>query len=281
MNYNKSLGGNRLNIEGLRNETLFEHRFWLQILGDHSRFILNALSSKEVAEIQRAEYFINIFDELLENARREKLSNFEIDDLTLKAYRHSQEIREFKLHLLKKHLTGEISIGLPPTFINHMLNELEEYLCILKFIMTKSIPRANPVHHHLLWLLDGAGHAAAINSSLDDIEKMFKEKSRSFTKGFEDLYQKSVEMAGYLRIRQNNFPALNRLNTEAEEKMISFVNFLEIIEELRLKKELLGTINPLIPDHMLREECYYLTKLSLVSEIARPDCDPTKPRIKA
>jgi hypothetical protein len=270
-----------LNIDGLIRETLFEHRFWLQILGDHSRFILNALSSKEVAEIQRAEYFINIFDELLENARREKLSNSEIDDLTLKAYRHSQEIREFKLHLLKKHLTGEISIGLPPTFINHMLNELEEYLCILKFIMTKSIPMANPVHHHLLWLLDGAGHAAAINSSLDDVEKMLKEKTRSFTKNFEDLYQKSVEMAGYFRTRQKDFPALNRLNTEAEKEMISFVNFLENIEELRLKKELLGTINPLIPDHMLREECYYLTKLSRVSEIARPDCDPAKPRIKA
>ena len=44
---------------------LFEHRFWLQILGDHSRFILNALSPTETKEIQIAENFIPIFDQLL------------------------------------------------------------------------------------------------------------------------------------------------------------------------------------------------------------------------
>jgi hypothetical protein len=43
------------------NETaLFEHRFWLQVLGDHSRFILYALSPKESSEIQTAEQFILI-----------------------------------------------------------------------------------------------------------------------------------------------------------------------------------------------------------------------------
>jgi hypothetical protein len=31
----------------MEEEALFEHRFWLQILGDHARFILNALSPKE------------------------------------------------------------------------------------------------------------------------------------------------------------------------------------------------------------------------------------------
>lgn len=268
-----------MNIEGLRRETLFEHRFWLQILGDHSRFILNALPSLEDQEIQRAEYFIRIFDQLLENAQSEKLNDSEIDNLTLKAYRYSQEIREFKLHLLKRHLIGEIMIELPPTLINHMLNELEEYLCILNFVITKSIPKANSVHHHLLWLSDGVIHAAAIDRALDNMEKILKEESRSYMNGFEALYLKAVEMAGYLRTKLNSFPALTRLDKEAEEHMIAFINFLENIKELRLKKEILGTINPLLPDHMLREECYYLTKLSLVSETAKPDCDPTRPRI--
>lgn len=270
-----------MNIEGIRRETLFEHRFWLQILGDHSRFIYNALSPEESDAIQRAEYFINIFDQLLGNARSEKLSSSEVHDLTLKSYKYAQEIREFKLILLKRHLTGEIMIELSPTFINHMLNELEEYLCILNFIMTKSIPKANPVHHHLLWLLDGAGHAGIIDSSLDNAEKLFKEESRDFASRFEALYLKAVEMAGYLRTKQSNFPALSRFNQDAQEEMMSFVSFLEGIERLRLEKELLGTIDPLMTDHMLREECYYLTKLSAVSEIEKPDCDPTRPRIKA
>lgn len=269
-----------MNIGRIRKEIIFEHRFWLQILGDHSRFIFNALSPLEKDTILEAEHFIKLFDQLLEISRNEGLSDSDVHDLTLKAYRHAQELREFKLHLLKRHLSGEIRIELVPTFINHMLNELEEYLCILNFVMTKSIPKANPVHHHLLWLLDGAGHATAINTSLDDTEKMLKEKSRDFTARFEALYLKAVEIAGYLRTKQSNFPALNRFNREAEEEMLSFVGFMENLEELRLDNELLGRINPLILDHMLREECYYLTKLSEVSEIEKPACDPGKPRIE-
>ncbi|MDD4402872.1 MAG: DUF2935 domain-containing protein [Desulfitobacteriaceae bacterium] len=44
-------------------------------------------------------------------------------------------------------------------------------------------------------------------------------------------------------------------------------------------KTVLGIIDPLIPDHMLREECYYLFKLSAVSDVESPTCDPGKPRI--
>lgn len=268
-----------MSIEGIRKETLFEHRFWLQVLGDHSRFIFNALSPAEEETIKKAEFFIGVFDQLLEIARGDGLSDSEIYDLTLNAYRYAQEIREYKLHLLKRHIVGKIMIELTPTFINHMLNELEEYMSILNFMMTKSVPRANPVHYHLLWLLDGAGHATAINSSLDDVEKMHKERSRNFITRFESLYLKAVEMAGYLRTKQSSFPALNRFNREAVEEMMSFVDFIEDIEEMRFNKELLGRINPLILDHMLREECYYLTKLSIVSDIKKPNCDPTSPRI--
>ena len=50
-------------------EALFEQRFWLQILGDHARFIYNTLSSSEKEKIEKAIYFIRIFDELLEEAR--------------------------------------------------------------------------------------------------------------------------------------------------------------------------------------------------------------------
>ncbi len=46
-----------------------------------------------------------------------------------------------------------------------------------------------------------------------------------------------------------------------------------------LKKTALGILDPLIPDHMLREECYYLRKLSSVSDVKSPTCDPGKPRI--
>ena len=43
----------------------FEHGFWLQILGDHSRFIYEALAPVQKEEIEKASIFITVFDTLL------------------------------------------------------------------------------------------------------------------------------------------------------------------------------------------------------------------------
>jgi hypothetical protein len=242
---------------------------------------MNSLSVTEEREIMRAKYFIKGFDELLMKVQSDKLHDNEFEELNMSAYKLAQEIREFKLHLLTRQLTEKIDIHMGPTFINHMLNELDEYICILNFIMTKAIPRANPVHYHLLWLLDGSGHAAEIERNLDEVEKMLKDSSRSYKNDFKALYLKAVEMAGYLRTKLHEFPALKKFNLEAREVMLSFVGYLEGIQDLVIEKEVLGSINPLVVDHMLREECYYLTKLSMVvPEIEKPKCDPGKPRLE-
>jgi hypothetical protein len=44
----------------------FEHRFWLQILGDHSKFIHEALAPVQKEEIEMATLFIRVFDTLLD-----------------------------------------------------------------------------------------------------------------------------------------------------------------------------------------------------------------------
>lgn len=260
---------------------LFEHRFWLQVLGDHSRFILNSLSPVEYKEIEQAKYFIQVFDQLLVQARKH-LSNDETLVLTQQANQSAQEIRTFKLYLLRQHLLGKISIGLPPTFINHMVNEVEEYLRILSYLLVHQVPPLLPaVHHHLLWLPDAAGHAASIASYLDMVEKKLKEKSEAFATEFEDFFMKAVEMAGYLRTNLRDFPALHRFNQEVEWEIVLFTKFLKELEELELDAKVLGVLSPLMADHMAREECYYLIKLSQVSEVKDPACDPTKPRTEA
>ncbi|WP_407669701.1 hypothetical protein [Paenibacillus kobensis] len=35
-----------------------------------------------------------------------------------------------------------------------------------------------------------------------------------------------------------------------------------------------------MPDHMAREECFYLTKLAAAGLVPHPNCDPAKPRIE-
>jgi hypothetical protein len=267
-----------LNITAKENSALFEHQFWLQILGDHARFIYNALSPKETKAVERSQFFIHTFDQLL-NHSRNPLSANQVDVLTEQALHGAREIRSFKLYLLEQHLSGEIAILLPPTFINHMINEVEEYLRILECLLAgHGVAELPAIHYHLVWLPDAAGHAAAITSDLDMVEQKLQHTSRSFTKDFEDFYLKAVEMAGYLRTRLHDFPALQRFNHEVAWEMVLFKKFLRELEEMDLDLKVLGTLTPLMADHMAREECYYLIKLSQVTDVNQPDCDPTKPR---
>lgn len=211
----------------------------------------------------------------------EQAHSGDIVRLSLQAQIEVNKLRTFKLDLLKQHLIGKIKIHLPPTFINHMVNELEEYLRILLHLKAEKVPPVyHELHHHLLWLLDAAGHAEGITSNLDGVEMKLKEKSNIFKKNFEAFYLKAVEMAGYIRSNLTEFPALAKMNRDSQLEIKLFQGFLEEIEELRLTKQALGTFAPLMADHMYREECYYLMKLAESTELAPPNCDPAKPRLK-
>ena len=261
-------------------ELKFEHEFWLQILGDHSRFILDSLAPSETADIKLAQKFKNTFDRLLANARQ--LTNVEEGiTLTAEAMADTHELKEFKFSLIEKLLFKKIKFHLSPTFINHMVNELEEYERIISyFLKNESPPNSHELHHHLLWLSDAAGHAGAIQDQLDGTEKKFKYESAVFNKDFEHLYLKAVEFAGYLRTHIYQFPALSRLNNEAKLEIEAFQIFLNEILELEISEQVLGTFPALMADHMFREECYYLTKLAESTKSQEPYCNPASPRIE-
>lgn len=259
-------------------KALFEHLFWLQILGDHGRLLFNNLSPKETPEVEMARSFIVTFDTLLTEARNVS-SAAQISILTQEAFQQANAIRNFKLYLIKQQLVEKIALHFPPTFVNHMVNEVEEYLRILQYLQCGKLPPLlHPIHHELLWLPDAAGHAGAIANGLDGTEQSLIEKSDHFTKQFNDLFIKATEMRGYLRTGITEFPALDRFNNEISEKMSRFIDFLCYIKDYIMKNQVLSALTELVPDHMLREECYFLTKLAEVSVIAIPPCDPAWPR---
>ncbi|MCZ8518075.1 MULTISPECIES: DUF2935 domain-containing protein [Paenibacillus] len=267
-----------MSANGFVRSALFEHRFWLQVLGDHARFIQEGLSADETAELEKASAFVGTLDGLLERARG-GLSAAALLELTGEAAREAQAFRGFKLHLLERHLTGRIGLRLSPSFLNHMVNELEEYLRILGYLSAgQPAPVWGELHHHLVWLQDAYGHAASIAGEIDMSETRLTEMARTFDRQFRDYYLKAVELAGFLRTHQKRFPALARLNREVELEMVLFRQFLSELEELRLGNEALGTLTPLMADHMAREECYYLVKLSETAEVKPPGCDPTRSR---
>lgn len=255
----------------------FEHRFWLQILGDHSRFIYNALSPVELKDIQTASQFIHHFDQLLQQAREQSVP---LNELNAAASTLTGQLRAFKLDLLDRTLRGKVKIGLTPTFLNHMVNELEEYQRILASLLEgKGVPQFPSLHHDLLWLQDASGHAASLAMDLDSVEKRLIKKSQKFEKHFTQYYMKAIELVGYFRTMKDRYPALGKFHHDVNLEMKIFMSFLKELEELELSEELLSRIDPLMPNHMYREECYYLLKLSQSSDIAKPDCDPAEPRI--
>ncbi|WP_312880306.1 DUF2935 domain-containing protein [Paenibacillus phytorum] len=109
----------------------------------------------------------------------------------------------------------------------------------------------------MLWLTDAAGHAAVITMDLDVVEKRLIKKSKQFEKSFNEFYLKAIELTGYLRTLRASYPSINKFHADVNIEMSIFMAFLKEVEELGLSAELLSRINPLMPDHMYREECYY------------------------
>ncbi|PWV90580.1 hypothetical protein DFQ01_14228 [Paenibacillus cellulosilyticus] len=258
----------------------FEHRFWLQILGDHSRFILNALSPKETNDVQQAQHWIIVFDTLLSQARNPS-GGTTLGELSKQAYEAAMQLKAFKLSLLERLLLGKVTVGLPPTFFNHMVNELDEYARILQVLLAgKPVPLYEPLHYDMVWLPDASGHAGSILMELDRVERSLIERYTSLERHFNALFLKAVEMAGYMRTGLRDFPAFRRFHAEIDLEMRLFTKFLLELEELELSAAVLDTITPLMPDHMAREECYYLTKLAATGVVPPPNCDPAKPRVE-
>ena len=240
--------------ESFQEEALFELRFWLQILGDHGRFIHDSLAPSESENIKTASYFIKRFDQLLATARQ-SLDGQSLQTLLKDTKTASEEIRAFKLLLIKEHLVGKIKITLSPTFINHMVNEVEEAIRLFSYYERgEKAPAVHPLHHDLLWLLDAVGHASALDANLDHVETELKKKSRKFMKEWEAFYLKAIEMAGYLRTNVMKFPALEKFHYDINLEMTIFKMFLQELEDMGFKKETLGTLTPLMADHMAREE---------------------------
>lgn len=259
---------------------LSEHRFWLQIMGDHARFIFFSLLPSETSFLQTAQEFIITYDELLKKSH-EQLTADDLKNLQTQAMELTYQLRDFKLHLLELILNSNLKSHLTPSFYNGMLNELDEYLLIITALSDGNIPIFHSIHYHLLWLSDAVNHSSSIASSLDMIETDLIEKSKQYQHKFMELNKKSTEIYGYMRTGLQNFPSLDHLDEQAGSLIIEFNEFLENLRDQSMDGRILGTLLPFIADHMFREECYYLRKLSQSAKnVRRPNCDFARPRFE-
>lgn len=254
-----------------------EDLFWLRILGDHAFFIMISLQESESKLKQQSKHYRDVFDNFLAQAQLSNTTS--IAKFHESVYKWVDSFKKFKLYLLELMLKREVKIDLVPTFINHMVNELEEYERILiSYINKKRLPISTTIDQHLLWLLDASGHSSAIASSLDDTEFRLYQEAVEFKKNFQQLYLKAVEYKGFLRTNQP-FPSILSLDMEGSKEIIHFSHYMTELASLLRQNLALADISIYLLDHMLREECYYLQHINeLNPSLDLKFCDFTRER---
>ncbi|MCX8129856.1 MAG: DUF2935 domain-containing protein [Clostridia bacterium] len=245
-----------------------ELRFWTAIMRDHGEFMLISLSSREQDAIRTAYYYRNSFAVLHEEIKKylDKPDAPEISTLANNSIPLLTGFINFKQILLRRLLECNMEISLPPTFLNHMINEAMEFFKVLSMLMSP-IPVSDVMENiylHKVWLPDAAGHAASIAAELDPVEKMLIKEAEEFEKCFNCLFIKADELGKMLERTGLDDGTLKHLNEEVRIKIEEFINFLERIYKLREQCKVLGTLKPLIPFHMMREENYYLARVKNV-----------------
>lgn len=263
------------------NNFRFELVFWLQIMGDHARFIKASLLPGDNNLVMITENFLELFDKMLDKVRQGaglELSRDLLGEITTAVI----SFRELKRELLSDRLRNLPITSLTPTFYNHMLNELEQFLAVLSIGAAEGGVKENILGEHLLWSLDASGHAAALAGDLDKVEYCLRAEAEHFLTRFDGLYIKAVELAGYFRSNPPAVqPVLEAFNLEIVKVMQDFMGYLEELKEKILKDRVLSSLSPLIPDHMYREGCYYLHKVARCQPgMAKPECDPGRPRVR-
>lgn len=276
-------------------EALRENWFWAGVFRDHATFIFERLAPGQEKEIRWArgfaESFERIHEESLQVARSASipgpagtyavadpppeaplaaLGGHELRIMDQKVQRLARaslevlgSLRTFKQELLERHLECRVRLGLGPTLLAHMIVEAEEGHRALTGAREKADlpPALESLHHHLIWLPDAAGHAAALNNGLDGPEQELRERTERFHQLFSGMQIRALELYSMLRVAPRMVGALSRLNRDAVAQIGVFRAFLAELRQHLEGCEVLGTLTPLLADHMLREELYYTEKL--------------------
>lgn len=244
-----------------------EIEFWTRIMRDHGEFQFYSLAASEQEALNTAQYFRNLFDRLHIESRSNQLP---IADLIAETKTAVTQFIDFKRYMLSRLMTCTIKLSMTPTFLNHMINEALEFLHALN--LADNTIQSNNVMEllrlHTIWLPDASGHASFVAAELDSVEREYIKEADKFTEKFDNLFKKAFSMYSMYERTRVLDGAIHHLNEQVKNALREFIVFLEAIEELNIECSILpsGTFSPLIANHMMREEGYYIYKISELGE---------------
>lgn len=232
------------------------YRLWLRVLQDHMIFIIKRSKLYD----EKAGEFLARLTQL-----KEQVMNGSPGDMP----RFNEEviqiveiIHEFKRTILAGLLSGPPQILLPPTFLSHMLNELEKFrFMIYYFKANGTLPPVNRLNDHELWLSDIAGHLGSIHDNLDPTEKLIRMRLHDQKKVFKALHHKALEFINYVKHGVVGGRHIDALTDQSVISTLAYLNLVNEIRQLRESNEALGVVDRHMLLHMIIEEVYYLKTL--------------------
>jgi hypothetical protein len=280
-------------------QALRENWFWSSIFRDHATFIFDHLAPDQEQLARWAQGFKQQFEKIHTEAGQvaraagiqgpagsyalagrpgeeplASLQGNELLGLEQQAQRQSAALLEqlgslksFKEDLIQRKLDCKVKLALGPVLLAHMVTEAEEAQRVLGRVrqMAPLPPAMQALHHHLVWLPDAAGHAAALHNGADGVEKQIQTVTADFRETFNGMHIKALELYSMLRVAPRMVGALRRLNRDALAQIGLFRAFLtELREHLEDCEVLSINLVPALADHMLREELYYTEKIMTI-----------------
>lgn len=233
--------------------------FWAGIMRDHAVFQVNALAPTEQTYIQYSMYYRDFFEQMIGELEKTKDYKILLSDLL----QGLQCFIEYKRVLLKGLTMCQIQMNLPPSLINHQINEAMEFMALLTAPQQCLCNMMNLAGYIKIWLTDGIGHAAAVTGFLDPSEELLQEEALKYKMIFGKLQIKASEIEMIMNKTGLQDGSLKLLADETIEWMCKFIDYLDKVRKLRCSCKALafGTFSPEVPDHFIREHEYFIAKI--------------------
>lgn len=251
--------------------------FGSQLLGDYARFLCDAICYRFKTEIGRCQGFIKTFDDLYAKFVKETAGG-EMAALNAQVYADMQAFRKYILDILRKQIAQEIIVYLNPQYLNMVVNSTELLLDGLASYMRGEYPDTTKLTS--TWLENMFITVLTIENRIGDLYFEQKTKAEEFAELFLKLHMKSQTLDGMRRTGLKGFPALTEFYDEIQRAMADYAGFLIDLIRLISEQKYTGMLTLLEVDSIYRRACFFMTKLSKISTIAAPVCDPASPRMK-
>ncbi len=262
-----------------QSQIALDNRFWLQLMGDHARLVFKSLSPDEKQEIGEAQSFITRLDGLLEEARKNPEEKAQIN-LGGRAEKAAQDFRKYILHLLKRQITGDLAIDLNPATLSMIVNSAEIFIDVLNAYLKGRLPSFNALILYSFWLQNIYIDSLNIQKDIGILYFEERQKAGEFADLFLKLYNTASIIDGLHRTGLSAFPAQDKFNDQVQGTMIAYAEYLVDLIKLIVNNQYIGSLSLLFVDSTYRQLCYFMTKLSEVSTVKPPVCDPTSPRME-